>query len=124
VWLRDCQSNETPPHAEPRMAVTVSAQPMDPDVRPNSESGGAEALGTLLAAVGLLLLFAGAYYLLNPTVPVELTASERVDLMAAGVQLPESVVNFQRLAWGITGSVVGAVIFAVGMLPFLRTGER
>lgn len=61
----------------------------------------------LCILLGLACLFAGGYFLINPTVAVPSYAGIGTD----------QVVNFQKLVMGATLSLVGAIFLAAGIRP-------
>ncbi|HEU4700684.1 MAG TPA: hypothetical protein VFS40_15980 [Gemmatimonadales bacterium] len=80
----------------------------DPPVREKRETWSA----TPCLALGLLFLAGGFYFLITSGTPVPNTGLEGL-----GVALPREVVNLQRLAFGQTFTISGAVFLAVGLRP-------
>ena len=66
--------------------------------------------GSILTPIGAVLLLVGLYFLLFPGSPVDTSA-----LGALGSLAPTEVVNLQKLAIGMTASVVGAIFLAAGL---------
>lgn len=98
---RPIPMHELGAHAERAAAARAQAEGVH-------EQEAARARAILLVLVGLAFLAAGLYFLFNPSLPPA-DPTERL--------LGRDIVNVQRLAFGQTFSIVGAILVAAGARP-------